>query len=142
MMCILMRRMKLIRTMATPIHVMMTPILMILKKRCQTIQMMMDIIDTVDMVDIMNMVNVIEVITIVMEDTKENDESYDIPGNRLGEFCIFGTRLSYKFITTFLFSESRGWLRYHTLTGFLKYIMRSKYVISTSPQYMFCAVRR
>ena len=43
----------------------MTPILAILKKRCQTIRMMMD------MVGIMNMVNVIEVITVVMEDMKE-----------------------------------------------------------------------
>ncbi|UZO27126.1 uncharacterized protein OCT59_019332 [Rhizophagus irregularis] len=41
---------------------------MILKKRCQTIRMMMDIIVTVD---IMNMVNVIEVIIIITEDTKE-----------------------------------------------------------------------
>jgi hypothetical protein len=41
---------------------------MILKKRrCQMIRMMMDIMDVVD---IMNMVNVIEVIIIVTEDTK------------------------------------------------------------------------
>ena len=46
------------RMMATPIQSMMTLIpIVILKKRCQMIRMMMDIMDTVD---IMNMVNVIE----------------------------------------------------------------------------------
>ena len=59
----------------------------ILKKRCQTIRMMMDIMVTVD---IMNMVNVIEVIIIVTEDMKgkshlTNDESYYLFGDHLGE---------------------------------------------------------
>jgi hypothetical protein len=45
----------------------MTPILAILKKRCQMIRMMMDMMD---MADIMYMVSVIEVVIIVTEDMK------------------------------------------------------------------------
>ncbi len=48
----------------------MTPILAILKKRCQMIRMILMMMDIMDTVDIMNMINVIEVITIMTEDTK------------------------------------------------------------------------